>query len=92
MMTAVIALLADSFEIVQDSIKASNYISSKDIREDRAIFYIDLTPEYKNKISYRVKLLSSEEYTLPAVFAESMYRRNIYGSSSPAKFTVYAKH
>ena len=47
-----------------------------DVREDRAVFYGTATNTV-HEITYRIKPTSQGEFTVPPVFAESMYDKTV---------------
>ncbi len=50
-----------------------------DIREDRATFYVTLTPEEK-VYTYEVRAVNKGTFTVPAVYARSLYDNRIYAN------------
>ncbi|MDE7169674.1 MAG: hypothetical protein K2N67_05710, partial [Mucispirillum sp.] len=90
MMTAVTDLLPGGVEIVPGSLLLnSSNISGSDMREDRAVVYINLYGHTTTvDFTYKIKLLSSGSFVTPPAFAEAMYRRDINGSSSHGRFII----
>lgn len=90
MMTAVTDLLPGGVEIIPGSLLLnSSNISGSDMREDRAVVYINLYGHTTTvDFTYKIKLLSSGSFVTPPAFAEAMYRRDINGSSSHGRFII----
>ena len=86
---AVVDLLPGGFEVVRDSVnfETMDYV---DVREDRVIFFMSLGSE-ATEIVYRIKATNNGEYTVPPVFAQSMYIPNIQAYSAAGKISVTAK-
>ena len=84
--TAIVDLLPGGFEVVRDSVNAAsfNYI---DIREDRVIFFGGLDTA-ASEIVYRIKAINAGKYTVPPIFAESMYDPNIRAYSAAESMSV----
>ncbi|MEP6822206.1 MAG: alpha-2-macroglobulin family protein, partial [Chthoniobacterales bacterium] len=87
---AILDLLPGGFEIAAGSLQAGvgsagcDYV---DIREDRAVFYGDVT-KMARTISYQIKPTNRGEFIIPPPYAESMYDRGIVGRGMAAKITV----
>lgn len=84
---AITDLLPGGVEIITDKGVKGSY-SSIDLREDRAVIYIDLKKKYEGKLEYKIKLLSSGEFTVPPAYIESLYRRSVNGMGSSSKFVI----
>lgn len=84
---AITDLLPGGVEILTDK-GVEGSISYHDFREDRAVIYINLSKKYEGRLKYRIKLLSSGEFTTPPAYIESLYRRSINGMSSSSKFVI----
>lgn len=67
---AIVDLLPGGFEVISGSIPNNNDYT--DVREDRVVFFTSLSPDAK-EIVYRIKATNTGTYTVPGVFAESMY-------------------
>lgn len=67
---AIVDLLPGGFEVISGSIP--NDSDYTDVREDRVVFFTSLSPDAK-EIVYRIKATNAGTYTVPGVFAESMY-------------------
>ena len=83
---AIMDLLPGGFEVVRDSVN-SETVAYADVREDRVIFFTSLNPEAK-EIVYRIKGISTGQFTVPAIFAESMYNNNVKARGDAATITV----
>ncbi len=87
---AVIDLLPGGFEIADDSLPPGvgtagmDYV---DVREDRAVFYGTATNRV-HEITYRIKPTARGEFTIPPIFAESMYDKKIQSVGVGGKITV----
>jgi alpha-2-macroglobulin len=68
---ALVDLTPGGFEVVRDSVTLQNmdYI---DRREDRVIFFGSITPDSK-EMTYRIKATNIGKFTVPPMFAMSMY-------------------
>ncbi|GAA3941172.1 alpha-2-macroglobulin [Litoribacillus peritrichatus] len=90
--TAIIDLLPGGFEIVRSSVpRESGYWQSDyvDVREDRVVFYGQFDKGV-TELNYRVKATSAGQFTVPAVYGESMYDPAIFGHSAAGTITVNA--
>ena len=87
---AVLDLLPGGFEIADGSLqpgvgtKGMDYV---DVREDRAVFYGTATGEMQ-EIEYQIKPTCRGEFTVPPVFAESMYDKRIQSVGLGGHITV----
>jgi len=89
---AVIDLLPGGFEVVRSSVsrKAYNWRADYiDIREDRVVYYGAFDNTLR-ELTYRAKLTSAGEFTVPPSYAESMYDRSVRAISKAGKFSVIA--
>ena len=68
---AIVDLLPGGFEVVRDSVNSSN-MDYADVREDRVIFFGSISQDAK-EIVYRIKAINTGKYTVPPIFAGSMY-------------------
>ncbi len=84
---AVIDLLPGGFEVVSGSAANNRQVDYTDIREDRVVFYGSFGSQIQT-LTYRVKLTASGKFNVPAVYAESMYDRQIKASSVAGQFVV----
>lgn len=87
---AVIDLLPGGFEIIRSSVARTAYnwrADYIDIREDRVVYYGSFDSTMR-ELTYKVKLTSAGEFTIPPSYAESMYDRSIRAISVAGKFTV----
>ena len=82
---AVLDLLPGGFEVEPDALKPGrNTVPGADfteVREDRNIFYCSLAKGETKTFAYRIKPVAAGTFTIPPVFAESMYDRGINGRS-----------
>lgn len=83
---AIVDLLPGGFEIVPESLKIDG-IDYTDSREDRIIFFTWLTTDTK-ELTYRIKATNTGDFTVPPVFAESMYDPAIKAHNSASTITV----
>jgi hypothetical protein len=87
---AIVDLLPGGFEVVGSSLQPGSTVSGVDyvdVREDRAIFYATVSSTAL-EINYQIKSANRGEFTVPPVFAESMYERNVKGRGVGGKITV----
>ena len=88
---ALIDLLPGGFEIVDSSIRpgASTVrgVDYVELREDRAVFFATV-PNSALEIDYQIKSCNRGEFTVPPVFAESMYDRSVKGRGIGGHITV----
>lgn len=88
-MTAFTDLVPGGTEILTKSgINASNNYESHEFREDRAIIYLNIPKYYRGSVSYKLKLLSSGTFTVPPVYAESLYNRDINATGNSFTFKI----
>jgi uncharacterized protein YfaS (alpha-2-macroglobulin family) len=52
-----------------------------DVREDRVVFYGNLTADF-SELSYRIKATNSGRFVVPPAYAESMYERGVQARSA----------
>jgi len=88
---AIIDLLPGGFEVVgaslQPGVSTISGVDYVDVREDRAVFYGTVSGSVL-EINYQIKSSNRGEFTVPPVFAESMYERAIKGCGVGGKITV----
>ncbi|MDR2401254.1 MAG: alpha-2-macroglobulin family protein [Deferribacteraceae bacterium] len=95
---AIVDLLPGAFEMQSTSVSAiqkqaysgsyrSRLFDYVDVREDRLIFYATVTGSVK-EITYKLKVVSKGEYTLPPVYAASMYDPVYRGNTAGDKIKV----
>jgi hypothetical protein len=76
---SIVDLLPGGFEVARSSIEPGqgscgcDYV---DVREDRVLLYTTVTPDVRT-IAYQIKATNRGEFTVPPIFAESMYDRKI---------------
>jgi uncharacterized protein YfaS (alpha-2-macroglobulin family) len=75
----VLDLMPGGFELEPNGLKpgtgtvpGAEYV---DVREDRNVFFTHLSRGESKSFSYRIKPVCAGKFTLPPVFAESMYDR-----------------
>ena len=54
-----------------------------EVREDRVVLYADATAEVR-EFRYRVRANNVGAFSVPPVYAESMYDRGVYAQGGPA--------
>ena len=88
---AIIDLLPGGFEVVgtslQPGVSTISGVDYVDVREDRAVFYATVSSSVL-EINYQIKSSNRGEFTVPPIFAESMYERAIKGRGVGGKITV----
>jgi alpha-2-macroglobulin len=88
---AIIDLLPGGFEVVgtslQPGVSTISGVDYVDVREDRAVFYGTVSSSVL-EINYQIKSSNRGEFTVPPIFAESMYERAIKGRGVGGKITV----
>ena len=88
---AVVDLLPGGFEVIDSSartgVSAIQGVDYVDVREDRAVFFVT-APTNALEIDYQIKSCNRGEFTVPPVFAQSMYDRNAKGRGLGGKITV----
>jgi len=88
---AIIDLLPGGFEVVgtslQPGVSTISGVDYVDVREDRAVFYATVSSSVL-EINYHIKSSNRGEFTVPPIFAESMYERAIKGRGVGGKITV----
>jgi alpha-2-macroglobulin len=88
---AIIDLLPGGFEAVaaslQPGVSTITDVDYVDVREDRAVFYATVSGSVL-EINYQIKSSNRGEFTVPPIFAESMYERAIKGCGVGGKIRV----
>jgi alpha-2-macroglobulin len=88
---AIVDLLPGGFEVVgsslQPGVSTISGVDYVDVREDRAVFYATVSGNAL-EINYQIKSSNRGEFTVPPIFAESMYERNIKGRGVGGKISV----
>jgi alpha-2-macroglobulin len=64
-------------------------VSYADVREDRVVFYGDISPTLQ-EITYKVRATNVGEFVVPAAYGEAMYDRRTFARSAGATFKVVA--
>jgi uncharacterized protein YfaS (alpha-2-macroglobulin family) len=83
---AIVDLLPGGFEVVNDSVKPTD-LDYADAREDRVIFFGTITPDAK-EIVYRIKAINTGRFTIPPIFASSMYDPSLNAHNAAGKIIV----
>jgi uncharacterized protein YfaS (alpha-2-macroglobulin family) len=88
---AIIDLLPGGFEVVgsslQPGVSTIPSVDYVDVREDRSVFYATVSSRAL-EINYQIKSSNRGEFTVPPIFAESMYERNVKGRGVGGKISV----
>ena len=88
---AIIDLLPGGFEVVgaslQPGVSTISGVDYVDVREDRAVFYGTVSGTVL-EINYQIKSSNRGDFTVPPVFAQSMYERAVKGCGVGGKITV----
>jgi uncharacterized protein YfaS (alpha-2-macroglobulin family) len=88
---AIVDLLPGGFEVVgsslQPGVSTIAGVDYVDVREDRVVFFVTASTNAL-EINYQIKSSNRGEFTVPPVFAESMYERNVKGRGVGGKITV----
>ncbi len=83
-------LYSGAFEIVLDDdgiMPYNNLDVQKNMREDRALFFVTLSPE-EAVYSYKVRAVNKGTFTLPAVYAESLYDKSLNANGIAKTITI----
>jgi uncharacterized protein YfaS (alpha-2-macroglobulin family) len=88
---AIVDLLPGGFEVVgsslQPGVSTISGVDYVDVREDRVVFFVTASTNAL-EINYQIKPSNRGEFTVPPVFAESMYERNVKGRGVGGKISV----
>src|SRR5256712_5827524 len=88
---AIVDLLPGGFEVVgsslQPGVSTISGVDYVDVREDRSVFYGTVSGSAL-EINYQIKSTNRGEFTVPPIFAEAMYERNIKGRGVGGKISV----
>jgi len=88
---AIVDLLPGGFEVVgsslQPGVSTISGVDYVDVREDRSVFYGTVSGSAL-EINYQIKSTNRGEFTVPPIFAEAMYDRNIKGRGVGGKISV----
>jgi uncharacterized protein YfaS (alpha-2-macroglobulin family) len=88
---AIVDLLPGGFEVVgsslQPGVSTISGVDYVDVREDRVVFFVTASTNAL-EINYQIKSSNRGEFTVPPIFAESMYERNVKGRGVGGKITV----
>ncbi len=70
-------LFPAGFELILDSVETkSNFIKSVDKRDDRLVVYLDLNKDM-TEVKYKLKAVNKGSYTMPPIYSEAMYNKDI---------------
>ncbi len=83
---AIVDLLPGGFEVINDSVKQDG-LDYADAREDRVIFFSNVTPDAK-EIVYRIKAINTGQFTVPPIFATAMYNPSVNAHSIAGKIEI----
>ena len=72
---------------LQPGVSTITGVDYADVREDRAVFYATVSGSVL-EINYQIKSSNRGEFTVPPIFAESMYERAIKGCGVGGKIIV----
>ena len=88
---AIVDLLPGGFEVVgsslQPGVSTISGVDYVDVREDRAVFFATVSGSAL-EINYQIKSTNRGEFTVPPIFAESMYERGVKGRGVGGKISV----
>ncbi len=89
---AVLDLMPGGFELEPNGLKSgSGTIAGADyvdVREDRTVFFTGLARGETKTFTYRIKPVCAGKFTVPPVFAESMYDRGTKGRAGGGRVEV----
>src|SRR5947208_16642592 len=87
----IVDLLPGGCEVVgaslQPGVSTISGVDYVDVREDRAVFYATVSGS-AIEINYQIKSTNRGEFTVPPIFAESMYERGVKGRGVGGKISV----
>ena len=83
---AVVDMIPGCFEIVTDSVAGAS-LDSSEIREDRAVLYLSISPQIK-EITYRVKVIAGGQFIVPPTVASALYDVEARAHAVTGTFTV----
>lgn len=63
-------------------------VTYQDIRDDRMLLFVDLTPNNEFEYYYSLRAISSGNFTIPPIASECMYNPVIGGASSSGAMTI----
>jgi uncharacterized protein YfaS (alpha-2-macroglobulin family) len=87
---SIVDLLPGGFEVARSSIEPGQHTCGcdyVDVREDRVLLYTTAGPGV-SEISYQIKATNRGRFTVPPIFAESMYDRGIKARGLGGSLTV----
>ena len=78
---AIVDLLSGGFEVVNNSLQAPWNTDTTEIREDRIVAYMTVTPQ-NSEIQYKVKAIASGIFVVPPAFASALYQPLVRANSA----------
>jgi uncharacterized protein YfaS (alpha-2-macroglobulin family) len=85
---ALVDLLPGGFEVVLQSVnRRHSAVEYVDVREDRVLVFGNYGPEVST-YEYRIKAINRGQYTVPPIYAESMYDMNLRSRGTGQTITV----
>jgi alpha-2-macroglobulin len=85
---AIVDLLPGGFEVVLDSIdRRAGHVEYVDVREDRVLVFGNFS-ERVAVYEYKIKAVNRGTYTVPPIYAESMYNRQLWAKGITKKIVV----
>lgn len=84
---AIVDLSAGCFEAVTNSISASDWLDSAEIREDRVVAYVNVGANVAT-VRYKVKVVAAGKFTVPAVYAKALYLPSVRANSDAMTITI----
>ena len=85
---AIVDLLPGGFEVVDDTVDRE-HVEYSDVREDRVLFFTGLDATVKELV-YHIKATNQGDFTVPGIFAQSMYDPSVISRGAAGKITVTA--
>lgn len=85
---AIVDLLPGGFEVMRESVAGDSF-EYADVREDRVVFFVGAGSAVKEMV-YHIKATNQGEFTVPAIFAQSMYNPGINARGAAGKMAVTA--
>ncbi len=84
---AIVDLLSGGFEVVSNSLNTPWTVDTTEVREDRVIVYLTVTPQ-NSEIRYKVKAIASGSFTVPPTFASALYQPLVRANSATAAIRI----
>ncbi|MFY7697988.1 MAG: alpha-2-macroglobulin family protein [Legionella sp.] len=83
---AIVDLLPGGFELISNSIQHDK-LDYADVRDDRVVLYTGIDSSIQELV-YRIKATTIGRFTIPAIFAESMYEPGVKGQGLAGTITI----